>query len=307
MAGRQLRIALAFELLGYGLLGLWLTGRGWTNGEVVTLAAGLFLGARAVIVATSVAFTLADSSPVPPALHIGAFGFLRMALREYRDLIRLFVVIQPFERFWLGADRLRPAPERSPLLLIHGYQCNRGAWYWLRSRLEVAGWIVATHNLEPVLADIDRYADGLACRIDQVLANTGGDKVILVGHSMGGLAARAYLRRFGAGKVERIITLGSPHHGSRLALLAWGPNGRQMHIGSAWLKELAGVPLPPGSVSIYSAHDNQVMPQRECSELAGARNIALSGISHLGLLFSPVVLKTLLAELDSSLRSRCRA
>lgn len=303
MAGRQLRLSLTIELIAYVLLGMWLHGRGWSGGQALALGTGLFLGLRALIVATSIVFTLADSSPVPRELRIGPSGFLRMVMLEYVDLIRLFVVIQPFERFWLGEDRLRPAPDRPPLLLIHGYQCNRGAWVWLRSRLEQAGWVVVTHNLEPVLADIDHYAAGIERRIDTVLAATGADQVILIGHSMGGLAARAYLRRHGASKVARLVTLGSPHHGSRLALMAWGPNGRQMHIGSAWLKALAAVPLPAETVSIYSAHDNQVMPQRACSELAGARNIALPGIGHLGLLFSPRVLATLLTALEASVRS----
>lgn len=301
MMGRQLRAALIGELIIYALIGLWLSNRGWDGGAVLAMTVSLFLGLRAIIVGTSVVFTLADSSPVPPASRVGVFGFLRMAVLEYRDLIRLFVAIQPFERFWMGDDRLRPTPDRPPLLLIHGYHCNRGAWFWLRSRLEAAGWTVATHNLEPVLANIDSYAEGIERRIDAVLAATGAKRAILVGHSMGGLASRAYLRRYGTGKVERMISLASPHHGSRLAALAWGPNGRQMRIGSAWLIDLAEAPLPRGSVSIYSLHDNQVMPQRECSELAGARNVALPGISHLGMLFAPAVLAALLRELDASL------
>lgn len=303
MAARQLRIWLVFELISYGLLAWWLTGRGWSGTATLWLAIGLFLGIRAVIVATGIAFLLADSSPVPPELRIGPLGFLGLVLQEYVGLLLLCVAVMPFERFWLGADRLRPSPQRPPLLLIHGYQCNRGAWFWLRARLEAAGWVVATHSLEPVLADIDAYAEGIARRIDEVLAATGAKQVILVGHSMGGLASRAYLRRYGSGKVERLVTLGSPHHGSRLALLAWGPNGRQMHIGSAWLRALAAVELPPASASIYSVHDNQVMPQRECSELAGARNLPLAGVSHLGMLFSPLVLAILQEQLQGSVRS----
>lgn len=297
MAARQLRWGLLFELAAYALFGAWLAGRsGWSPAKAAALVSCLFLGVRAFVVAVSYVFT-AVSRPAPT----GALSWLRMALEEYAGLLVLFIVIMPFERFWMGADRLRPIGEgRLPLLLVHGYQCNRGFWFWLRDRLEAAGWMVATHNLEPVLADIDAYAPGLEKRIDEVLAATGSRQVILVGHSMGGLASRAYLRRYGAGKVARMISLGSPHHGSRIAVLGWGANGKQMHFRGPWVEALATTALPAGSASIYSLHDNQVMPQRECSELAGAKNVAVSGVSHLGMAFSPAFAAILIEELASA-------
>jgi len=303
MVARQLRIALLIEVAVYGLLGLWLARQGQSVAEAAWLALGLFLGIRAVVVAVTYGFMLADSSPVPVSLRIGALAFLRMMLVEYAGLILLFVIIQPFERWWLRPDCLWRSPDRLPILLIHGYQCNRGAWFRLRPRLEAAGWVVATLSLEPSLADIDSYAEGVARRIDEVLTATGAAQVILVCHSMGGLVARTYLRRFGSARVGRLITLASPHHGSRLAALAWGRNGRQMRIGNPWLADLGRAPLPPGTVSFYSVHDNQVMPQHTCSELAGARNVPLPGISHLGMLLAEPVAAALLAELDAPVRS----
>lgn len=299
MAARQMRWVMLFELAAYVVLGAMLAnGGGYTAGGAALLCVALFVGIRIFIVAVSYGFTLVHSGPVPEPLRAGGFAWWRMAIEELAGLVVLFCVIQPFERFWMGADRLQPAAgDRPPLLLIHGYQCNRGFWFWLRKQLEGAGWTVATHNLEPVLADIDAYADGIGRRIDEVLAATGASQVILVGHSMGGLASRAYLRRHGAAKVARLISLGSPHHGSRIAVLAWGPNGRQMHFHSPWTRALAATPLPSGSVSIYSVHDNQVMPQRDCSELAGARNRAIGGVSHLGMAFSASTGDALLEEL----------
>lgn len=292
-----MRWALFAEWLLYALAGAWLHGRGWSWPEAAAAAVGIFLGIRGLIVTMSYGFLIADSSPVPARLRVGMAGWVRMVLEEWFGLLLVFVVIQPFERFWLGGDRLTPGSARPPLLLIHGYQCNRGFWFWLRPRLEAAGWVVATHNLEPVLADIDTYAEGISRRVDEVLAATGASQLILVGHSMGGLASRAYLRRHGAAKVDRLVTLGSPHHGSRIAMLAWGPNGRQMRIGNPWLQSLAKVSLPAGSTSIYSAHDNQVMPQAPCSELSGANNVVIGGVSHLGMAFSASLLAALLEAL----------
>jgi triacylglycerol lipase len=301
MAARQFRWLLLGELLGYFLLGYWLvSGAGWTPLQAVGLALAGFFGGRLFIVGLTFVFMLQGRGTVPVELRIGPYGALRMVLEEFLGFVVLFSLIQPFEAFWLGPDRLaKPASGRPPLLLIHGYQCNRGFWFWLRPRLEAAGWTVATHSLEPVFSDIDAYAEGIARRIDEVLVATGAPQVILVGHSMGGLASRGYLRRHGTGKVARLITLGSPHRGTLLARLGLGPNARQMRVDSPWLRGLAA-PLPPASVSIYSCHDNYVFPQQACSTLEGAANVAIGGVSHLGMAFSPRVLGTLMEALEPS-------
>jgi triacylglycerol lipase len=301
MAARQFRWLLFGELLGYAWLGYWLVGQaGWTPGQAAGLALAGFFGGRLFIVGLTFILMLQGRGAVPPELRIGFFGTLRMVLEEYLGFVVLFSLIQPFESFWLGPDRLAHCATRpTPLLLIHGYQCNRGFWFWLRSKLEAAGWTVATHSLEPVFADIDAYAAGIARRIDEVLAATGAPQVILVGHSMGGLACRAYLRRHGTEKVARLITLGSPHHGTLLAPMGLGPNARQMRTDSPWLKALVA-PLPPAAVSIYSCHDNYVFPQQAGSTLEGAANVAIGGVSHLGMAFSPRVLDHLMAALEPS-------
>lgn len=298
-----MRWLLLCELLLYSLLGGWLVSRaGWTPLQGLGFGLAAFLGVRLFLVLMTFGFMLAGSSVVPEKLRIGPIDALRMVFEEYAALILLFTAIQPFESFWLGPDRLNKlSGERLPLLLIHGYQCNRGFWLWLRPRLEAAGWTVATHSMEPAWTEIDNYAEGIARRIDELLAATGAPQVILIGHSMGGLACRTYLRTHGKGKVARMITLGSVHHGSRLAWLGIGPNARQMRIGNPWLLALGAteaVPLPQGSVSIYSHHDNFVFPQETGSRLEGAANVAISGVSHLGMAFSPVVLGKLLEALE---------
>jgi triacylglycerol lipase len=222
-----------------------------------------------------------------------------MFVREVAAFFALFTVIMPFDRLFMGPDRLvRSEGGRAPLLLIHGYQCNRGFWIELRNRLTRAGWQVATISLDPVFNDIDGYVEQVSRRIEDVCAATGADKVMLVGHSMGGLVSRAYLRRQGNARVAKLITLGSPHRGSHLAKLGLGENGRQMVPGSAWLAALnapGAVPLPQ-TVSIYSCHDNYVMPQ-DSSLLEGAKIVPLAGLGHLEMAFSPEIERLLLAEL----------
>jgi triacylglycerol lipase len=291
MLASALRLLIAFEIVVYAIFAVRFFDLSPACAALAVLAG--MLAVRAVIIAITYVYAWTYHSP---ASHLSALQALRMVLAEYAAFLASFVLILPFEACWMGADRLRPASDRPPLLLIHGYGCSRGAWWWLRRRLEAAGWTVATISLEPVYTGIDNYVEPLARRIDAVLAETGAAQLILVGHSMGGLVARAYFRRFGIQRVAKLVTLGTPHSGSRLARLGMGENGRQMVPGSEWLQGLARATGMPETIVIYSAHDNYVMPQSNL-QLPGATNRALDGIGHLAMLYSPRVADALLAAL----------
>jgi len=294
------RMMLGGEFAFYLLLGLVLHGRcGWAWPQVAGLIPALMLAGRAFIIGVTFLFARAYAALPPAGCRIGVWRGLAMFVRELSAFFLLFTVVMPFERIFLGNDRLGPGREgRLPVLLIHGYQCNRGYWLWLRHSLEREGWQVATISLGPVFNDIDGYVEPVSRRIEEVCAASGAAQVILVGHSMGGLVSRAYLRRHGKARVAKLVTLGSPHHGSHLARLGLGLNGRQMVPGSAWLAAInapGAVPLPE-TVSIYSCQDNYVMPQ-DSPVLEGAKVIPLAGIGHLEMALSPEIERLLLAEL----------
>lgn len=293
MLAIALRCSILGELFVYGWLASRFSGLSLLPAGLAACAA--LLGVRLAINLFTWGFARRHASPVP-RLPFGRA--LWMLLGEYAAFLALFLLIQPFERQWMGGDRLRRAGARPPLLLVHGYACSRGAWWGLRRRLEAAGWQVATLNLEPPLADIDDYAAAIARRIDAVLAETGAARVILVGHSMGGLAARAYLRQFGGMRVQRLLTLGTPHAGSQLARFGMGRNARQMEPGSAWLQALALNGLPVETVSLYSRHDNYVVPQ-DSMALPAATRLTVDGVGHLAMLFSPRVAAALLGALET--------
>jgi len=179
------------------------------------------------------------------------------------------------------------APSRLPLLLVHGVAVNDGVWFALRRDLARRGLgPVYTINYGPPLAGIEHFAGQLASRIDAVCAATGAQRVALIAHSMGGLVSRAYLRRFGAARIEQLITIGTPHHGSMLAWTFVGQCLAQMRPGSRWLVEInraESEPPPVPITSIRSRHDSMVAPQAS-AELACVHNIALAGIGHNALL-----------------------
>lgn len=293
MLAIALRVLISLEIVLYATLAIHVL-------DASSLVAALLvvvgvLGVRLVLTLLTYGFAWAHGSPAP---RLGLARTLRMILAEWGAFVANFVVLSPFESLLMAPDRLRESTARPPVVLVHGYGCSRAAWCWLRRRVEARGWTAATINLEPIYADIERYVEPLAQRIDAVLAATGAERVTLVGHSMGGLVARAYLRRCGADRVKRLITLGTPYGGSELARIGFGMNGRQMVPGNDWLMALAQAPLQVDTTTIFSRHDNYVMPQTHLG-LPGARRCPLDAVGHLTMLFSPCVAAALLDALEA--------
>ncbi|WP_332861919.1 esterase/lipase family protein [Janthinobacterium svalbardensis] len=267
----------------------------------VLLAAAMLLAVRALIVARNFWESRRLGSPVPAPYQLGAMGAARLFFGELRAT--LWTSSWGMLRPRLHAADMIPSGQGLPVLLVHGYVCNRGYWTKLSRQLAQAGIVHKAIDLEPIDANIDGYVTQVEQALQVLCTLTGKPQAIIVAHSMGGLVARAWLRHYGAARVARIITIGTPHHGTALANQAAGINARQMsRIGGApsgWLAQLAASEAPETRAlitSIYSHHDNIVAPQ--CSaHLPGARNIAFGAIGHVALASDARVLRQLLAEI----------
>ncbi len=268
---------------------------------VTTTFAGVasVLALIALIIVVSFLIAVANASPRPADSRLALGSMALLWLREIASACLVILVFMPFERWLMRRDVAASRAGLPPVLLIHGYVNNAGAMFILWRAIKDAGHAVHTVNLEPVYADIDTYAARIEARLAAIQAAAGGQAVVLVCHSMGGLAARAYLRKYGAARVARLITLGTPHAGTVLANTALGENGRQMRPGSTWLAELArfeAARWPCRVVSFYSQDDNIVAPQLS-ARLEGARNIALAGLGHISLPMSGAVAAQVIAEI----------
>jgi triacylglycerol lipase len=208
----------------------------------------------------------------------------------------VFAWWQPF-RWNAIPDALASAPGRRGVVLIHGFVCNRGMWMpWLRELRERKIPFAAV-NLEPMFGSIDDYASTIDAAVRRVTEATGRPPV-LVCHSMGGVAARAWLRVAGGlHRVHRIVTIGSPHHGTWFGHFSHAVNGRQMRLGGRWVRELEAA-LPPGAAALftcwYSNCDNMVFPVTTAA-LAGADNRLVPGPAHVELAYHPQVMTQSLA------------
>ncbi len=253
-------------------------------------ALGGLLGIRAGINTITWVFGLALGST---AARMSSAAMLKMMAAEYLAFLRTFVLVIPFERLWMPADRLRPCA--LPIVLVHGFGCSRGVWHVLRRRLEKAGHVVATLSLFPPHAGLGKLEPQLNQRIEEVCTATGAQQVILVAHSMGGLICRSYLARHGIARVNRLITLSTPHQGSALARLGLGQSARDMEPGSLWLKDMADEPIRVPAASLRNPYDNYVMPQ-DNQRHPDMRDVELPPTGHIAQLYDRRIAGLVLAE-----------
>jgi triacylglycerol lipase len=283
-------------LLGQALAGILL---GWWLTSALNLPAWLALmGAPLVTVLmsalTSVILAVRSRAPGASAM------WWRSIWGEFKADLRFFVLQMPWTRQAPVLLPARTSPTRLPVLLVHGYLCNHRVWDAMAQRLRAAGHPVLAINLEPLFTSIDHYAEPIEQAVTALCGQTGARQVALVGHSMGGLAIRSWLRAHGSERAARVITLGSPHAGTQIAPHTRTPNGRQMIWHSPWLQTLAQSETPATRALMRIAltpQDNIVYPQRD-QVLAGVPVTVFDGLGHLELLLEPAVSDWVISELD---------
>jgi pimeloyl-ACP methyl ester carboxylesterase len=288
MLARLQQFTTLFLILLAAGWGAYFAGRGelawaWAGAMFILSGYALFLAAEFAMLAM-----VRQSEPAPhPTLRqlLGAWW------SEVLTAPQVFCWRQPFRSRAepdftpATADRVRGA------VLVHGFVCNRAIWNpWMVS-LRSAGIPFAAVNLEPIFGSIDNYVPVVEAAVRRLEAATGQSPV-LVAHSMGGLAARAWLAASdNDDRIHRVITIGTPHHGTWLARFGHTTNGRQMRMGSDWLQQLSRREPPRRYTKFtccYSHCDNIVFPARNAI-LPGASNLHMPGTAHVHMAFEPEV------------------
>ena len=267
------------------------------------IVAGLLLLAGAHAVFLAMEFALVHrTNRHDPAPRAAVWLLLRAWLAESLVAPQVFLWRQPFRsRAW--PDNLSGATRgRRGVVLIHGFVCNRGLWNPWLEKLHAAGHGVVAVNLEPVFGSIDDYVQTIDAAVRDVTAATGKSP-LLVCHSMGGLAARAWLRaRQADARVHQVVTIGTPHHGTWPGQFSHVPNGQQMRLASDWLQRLAADEAPERAslfTCYYSNCDNIVFPASGAT-LAGADNRFLPGLAHVAMAFDAQLMRETMALLGAT-------
>jgi triacylglycerol lipase len=241
-----------------------------------------------------------------------------LLVRLVSGLGAVALVVGLLLRFTGGATADGPVADQAspgPVLLIPGYGGGSGGLTTLRDQLEAAGRTATIVSLPgDGTGDLAKQADALGAQVDQALT-TGARSVDLIGYSAGGVVARLYVAHGGHDRVRRVITLGSPHHGTQVAALAATfasgacPEACQQLVpGSHVLRALADSPPGPTWLSLWTSDDEVVTPPSS-ARLKGALDAVLQDVcpgthlSHDQLPDAPLVTAIVVRELTASAMS----
>lgn len=206
---------------------------------------------------------------------------------------------------WRAMQPKLPQGDGHPVLFLPGFLSGDIYTAPIRSRVEAQGFKTYTWEGGTNLGLDAETAEHLKERLHEVYAENGGQKVSLVGHSLGGIYARELAREFPE-MVRSVTTLGTP-----FAMLDDLDNStaiplekiyRFLHPESDILsrKDIGKrslTPPPVPTTSIYSRSDGVVRWKASLNPKAKrAENIEVFG-SHLGMTFNPVTIATVIDRL----------
>jgi pimeloyl-ACP methyl ester carboxylesterase len=239
--------------------------------------------------------------PIAGACPRAAERWARTALAQAQELRAMAAVaaMAPLGRvgrcFERTVDAVVPvtaqtAPRARPVLLVHGFASTKSCWLPLARALRAGGVPVEAFNYLPLGTSVEQLAELLADKVATLLAETGVDKVHLVGHSLGGVViAQAFATGRLAGQVDTVITIASPFGGSPWAtLLPLGATVRSLRSGSPLLRRIAAAPVPHGVrwVAFTSTLDAVVPGGRALPPQADVETVTVHDVGHVGLLMN---------------------
>lgn len=181
----------------------------------------------------------------------------------------------------------------TPVLMVHGLYHNRTAWLFFARRLRRAGFTnLHTYGYNSFTRDFDHAMEGMTAKLDALLGDDPDARVILVGHSLGGLLCRCaagdprYRRR-----VSGLVTLGSPHKGSELAFVGANRMARGLIPGQGISQAVEAASDPDCQrLGIYTLIDDYVFPLDMLrTGRTGWEERVCSPMSHVWMLYSEEV------------------
>lgn len=259
--------------------------------------------ALSVLVTFTIAwYERANSRPdlIERRFSLRGVGITLWLLIQETACLLITLLLRPFG-WWQAKIPQADQGTKPPVILLHGLFQNRSCLFWLQSRLRAAGYQQIISINTPPWRDMETLTECLAKKVDELRIKLKHDKFVLVGHSMGGMIARNFVQnRGGAAYVQGIITLGTPHHGSKLAPFALSPMGKTLLPDSTFLQSFNSTPWPKETpaVSIYTRYDNIVLPA-ESAKMKDSRQVELDGMGHTALLFHPRSLQAVIDALGT--------
>jgi len=175
--------------------------------------------------------------------------------------------------------------DRPPVVLVHGYLGHPAMWRPLMRQLYLEGW-GEVHTVR--YASTRRRMPEIIEAIEAVAAPVARrhGKVQVVGHSLGAVATRAWLKTAGGDRhVQRFVSVGGPHAGTAMFRLAPPNLWEILDPDGPWVSRLSEGPEPVDTWVVRARYDHQVLPPVRAS-LRGIHETVLQGYGHNGLLWA---------------------
>ena len=203
-------------------------------------------------------------------------------------------------------NTMNSSKHRNPLLLVHGINDTGAIFQRMAPYLTALGWSV--YDLDLIPSNGDLGLDKLALQVaDYVAATFAAEQPFdIVGFSMGGIVSRYYIQRLGGiDRVQRFITLASPHQGTWIAYGSQRPGCVQMRPGSAFLQDLnqdAAMLEQLNFTSIWTPYDLMIVPANS-SVLPVGQDLQVPVLTHSWMLTDSSSLEVVAAELSKPVKA----
>lgn len=195
----------------------------------------------------------------------------------------------------------------NPVLLIHGIFDTIRIFDRMSLYLKNLGWDVYSLNLVPNYGILG--LDKLAKQVDDYISKTfpPNQPLDLIGFSMGGVISRYYVQRLGGiERVERFITISSPHNGTLTAYALNLAAPIQMRPQSVFLEDLnqdIALLEQINFTSIWTPYDAMILPARS-SQMPVGRDIKIDVLLHAWMVSDEKVLTVIVEELKAASKSK---
>jgi pimeloyl-ACP methyl ester carboxylesterase len=199
--------------------------------------------------------------------------------------------------------RPRRAREIRTLVFVHGLAGTRANFFPLQAYLHLHGYRRQLSFNYKSVGSIEALALGLKRRVD---ASVRGGRIDLVCHSMGGLVARWYLQQLGgARRVDRLITLGTPHAGSTSSAYVPTALVSQLRPGGPFLTRLDALEAPAGvRVHAFAARDDKLVLPATAAFAPFGERVMFDDLGHMDMLLSPRVFSAVAQRLGEPLDAK---
>ncbi|UBF25854.1 triacylglycerol lipase [Kovacikia minuta CCNUW1] len=195
----------------------------------------------------------------------------------------------------------------NPVLLVHGIWDTGAIFHAMHAYLEAHGRSVFELNMTPNNGDgrLEHLAQQISDYIDRTF--DADQPLDVVGFSMGGIVSRYYLQRLGGIKrVERFITLSSPHRGTLVAYGSFRPGCMQMRPNSSFLQDLnrdIAMLEQINFTSIWTPLDTMIVPANS-SLMPVGKDVRVWVPAHALMVSDPRSLQSVSTALSEPLRQR---